>query len=209
MNVPFTSAQFWEVFAQYNSSVFPMQFLLFFAGCSALLLCSRTKDFSKTIGFALGSLWIWVGLVYHILVFTQINKAAYVFGAAFITQGVIFIVLTRRNQLRFVFDNSLTRRISFFFILFGLLLYPLIGCLLGKPLAHSITLGLPCPTTIFTFGLLGLQAAAIKKRFMIIPLIWSFIGLYAAVSMGVYQDVVMPIAALYTFFICNRRLIST
>jgi hypothetical protein len=204
MKLPFTTNQFMEVFEKYNTAVFPMQFLFLLAGCIMLFfVLKKGKKPNKIIGYMLGGIWVWMGIVYHIIFFSSINKAAFLFGAAFIVQGILFGVLTLRNKLIFDFKNSTSNWISLFVILFGLIFYPFIGYMLGNSLVHTISLGLPCPTTIFTFGLLGLQTRKIKKRFMIIPLVWSFIGFFAAILMGVYQDVIMPIAALYVFVACH------
>jgi hypothetical protein len=205
MKLPFTKDQFMDVFEKYNTAIFPMQIIFFLAACIMLFFVFRKSErLNKIIGYILGGIWIWMGIVYHILFFSSINKAAYMFGAAFIVQGILFCILAFRNKLSFEFKNSVTNRISLFIILFGLIFYPFIGYVLGNSLVRTISFGLPCPTTIFTFGLLGLQTGNIKKRFMIIPLVWSFIGFFAAVLLGVYQDVAMPIAALYVFVVCYR-----
>jgi hypothetical protein len=204
MKLPFTTNQFMEVFEKYNTAVFPMQFLFLLAGCIMLFfVLKKCEKPNKIIGYMLGGIWLWMGIVYHILFFSSINKAAYMFGAAFIVQGILFCVLAFRNRLMFDFKNTASNWISLFIILFGLIIYPLIGYLFGNSLVHTISFGLPCPTTIFTFGLLGLQSGNIKRRYMIIPLVWSFIGFFAAILMGVYQDVIMPIAALYVFVVCH------
>lgn len=46
----------------------------------------------------------------------------------------------------------------------------------------------PCPTTIFTFGLLLWAATPVPAYLIIIPLIWAFIGMSAAVNLQVPQD---------------------
>lgn len=202
MKFPFTTEQFFAIFEKYNTTIFPMQILIFFAGCFLLyLIYTKKKNPNKIIGYLLGCIWLWAGIVYHISFFTEINKAAYIFGSIFIIQGIIFITSTYHGKLLFEFTNTLEKQISLFFITFGLIIYPLIGFILEKSVVHTISLGLPCPTTIFTCGLLGLQLGNIKKYLLIIPAIWSFIGLFAAISMGVYQDFVMPVAALYVIII--------
>jgi hypothetical protein len=55
--------------------------------------------------------------------------------------------------------------------------------------------GVPCPTTIFTAGLLML-AAPPSWRLSIIPIMWSVIGGSAAFLLGVRADYVLPIAGL-------------
>jgi uncharacterized membrane protein HdeD (DUF308 family) len=205
MKLPFSKNQFMEVFEKYNTAVFPMQILFLLAGCIMLFFVfKKGEKQNKIIGYMLGGIWLWMGIVYHIIFFFSINKAAFLFGAAFIVQGILFCIFAYRNQLHFEFRKSASNWISLFIILFGLIFYPFIGYMLGNSFVHTISFGLPCPTTIFTFGLLGLQRGNLKRRYMIIPLVWSFIGFFAAILMGVYQDVIMPIAALYVFIACHR-----
>lgn len=200
MNLPFTREQFMNVFKTYNTAVFPMQVIIFLIGCSMLFLVfSKVAARNKIIGCMLGGIWIWTGVIYHIIFFTGINKAAYIFGTAFVLQGIIFAIIAYRDKLRFSFKNGAINKISLIFAIFGLILYPIIGYVTEKSLITLITMGLPCPTTIFTFGLLGFEINGIKKRHMAIALAWSFIGFIAAVLLGIYQDVVLPLASLYTF----------
>jgi hypothetical protein len=82
------------------------------------------------------------------------------------------------------------------FILYGLLIYPLLGYILGHRYPYSPTFGLPCPTTIFTFGLLLWTAPRIPKYLLALPLVWAFIGFTAAFQLGVLEDVMLPVAGL-------------
>jgi hypothetical protein len=88
MKVPFTSDQFFNVFENYNTKLFPIQLLILLLGLIALVLVHQKKS-SKNIliGSFLGLLWIWIGAVYHLTFFTTINKPAFVFGGLFILQG--------------------------------------------------------------------------------------------------------------------------
>lgn len=88
MKTPFTTEQFFLVFEHYNLKIFPAQLIIVILGIAALLLVhSKNRYKNKLIGCYLGLLWIWTGLVYHIVFFSGINKAAYVFGGIFIIQG--------------------------------------------------------------------------------------------------------------------------
>ncbi len=122
----------------------------------ALLLVIKRKSFSaKFIMLMLSFQWIWMGIVYHFLFFSTINKAAYGFGIVFIIQGLIFLIGGFfRRQFSFEVKNDLCGITGAFFILFALLIYPLISYYLGHIYPASPTFGLPCPTTIFTFGIL-------------------------------------------------------
>jgi hypothetical protein len=56
--------------------------------------------------------------------------------------------------------------------------------------------GLPCPTTILTFGILLLSDKKFSKYLLIIPSLWAIIGITAVMRLGVYQDSMMLIAAI-------------
>jgi hypothetical protein len=57
------------------------------------------------------------------------------------------------------------------------------------------TFGVPCPTTIFTVGLLMLATPRLW-RLSIIPVIWSVIGGSAAFLLGVSADYALPVAGI-------------
>src|SRR6476646_5210468 len=93
MKLPFTTEDFLKVFEKYNLAVWPMQYALYLIAIAAVILGVKTTSYSsKYISFILAVLWLWMGIVYHLLFFTLINKAAYGFGLIFIIQGVLFLV---------------------------------------------------------------------------------------------------------------------
>jgi len=123
MKTPFTIVQFFQVFENYNSSVFPFQLLIFLLGLISIILIHSKKEFKNYLiaGF-LAALWLWVGVVYHISFFTSVNNAAYIFGSLFIIQGIFFIIELLRGKLFFSFSGSKWEYIGYFFILFGLII---------------------------------------------------------------------------------------
>jgi hypothetical protein len=66
----------------------------------------------------------------------------------------------------------------------------------------------PCPTTIFTFGML-LLAARPKRLLLWLPLVWSVIGFFAAVKFGIREDVGLLIAGIVTAVILLRTRPAT
>jgi hypothetical protein len=201
MKTPFTTEQFFNVFEKYNIGVFPIQILFILAGMLALFILHSNYSFkNKFIGCFLGFLWLWIGLIYHIKFFTSINKPAFVFGAIFIVQGLLLLIITFSKKLDFVFIKSTKHYIAYFFIAFGLIIYPVIGFLAEGSIYRTISLGLPCPSTIFTFGFLMLANNKFPKYLLIIPSLWAIIGLSAAINFGVYQDFMILIAAITADF---------
>jgi len=102
MQIPFTAEQFLQVFKQYNETIWPSQIMLYiFALLAVLFSFIKGKHSQKIISTILSLMWIWMGIVYHILDFSSINKAAYIFGGAFILQGILFFIFISSKKLTF------------------------------------------------------------------------------------------------------------
>ena len=201
MKTPFTPDQFFSVFEAYNQTLFPAQILIFLLGAAAAfaLFSSGRLHKNRLIAGVLALTWCWTGAVYHLAFFTGINQAAYGFGILFLLQGAFFAWNgVYRENLRFGFTGTFREWTGVFFIFYGLVIYPLIHSLLHPIACQVISYGLPCPTIISTFGFLILCRPPFPKYLLIIPSLWALIGISAAISLGVYQDLIMPMAAVTT-----------
>jgi hypothetical protein len=138
-----------------------------------------------------------MGIVYHLLYFSNINPAAFLFGTLFIIQGFLFLyVIAFKKIILFRFNRNLHGMVGAFFVLFAILFYPLIGHAQGHVYPSSPTFGLPCPTTIFTFGILLWSEKRIPFYLIIIPVLWSIVGFTASFTMGVKEDIALLIAGM-------------
>ena len=200
MKLPFTTEEFLRVFERYNLAVWPMQYIFILMAVAAIILAVRKSAYSvKLITIFLSIFCLWMGAVYHISFFTSINKAAYVFGTIFILQGALFLFAgILKNQLSCQFKNNIYGIAGAILMVFALLIYPLIGNRLGHIYPFSPTFGLPCPTTIFTFGMLLWADRKIPVYLFIIPLLWSAIGFSASFSLGMKEDVSLLISGIIT-----------
>jgi hypothetical protein len=77
-----------------------------------------------------------------------------------------------------------------------LIIYPVIGYLIEPNLSRTVSVGLPSPTIILTFGFLLLCDKKFSKYLLIIPSLWAVIGISGIIKLGVYQDSIMLIAAI-------------
>jgi hypothetical protein len=207
MNLPFTSEQFFRVFEQYNETVFPAQVAIYIGAFIVFYLIFKPGKYSnKVISSILGLFWLWMGIVYHWLFFSSINPAARLFGALFVFQGFIFIIEgIVRGNLEFSTGKGTRSFLGIVLMIFGFIIYPVLGYFLGHSYPSFPTFGLPCPTTIFTIGTL-LLASRLPKYVVLIPLLWSGIGFLAAISLGVREDVSLLVAGLIgVFFILFNR----
>ena len=196
--IPFTVDQFLNVFEQYNVAVWPAQVFLYTIGIVAICLAlSRQKDFSRSISLILSLFWIWMGIVYHLSFFSAINKAARGFAALFVLQGILFFIAgVSKHQLTFRFSSNLYGIVGGVFLVYALIFYPAFGYWLGHRYPAAPTFGLPCPTTIFTFGILLWTIRRVPLYILAIPLAWSFIGGWAAISLGMIEDFGLLVAGL-------------
>jgi hypothetical protein len=111
------------------------------------------------------------------------------------------------NKLAFSFKPEAKVYFGVFFAIFGLIIYPVAGLFIHGTSAPVISLGLPCPTTIFTLGFFMLANSKFPKYLLIIPSLWAVIGLSAAINFGVYQDFMILIAASFAIYFVNKRTV--
>jgi hypothetical protein len=198
MRTPFTVEQFFDVFASYNVAVWPAPVVAYLLGLLAVVLAFRGKAPSgRIISGVLALFWFWMGLVYHLGHLRRINPAANLFGAFFILQGLLFLIDSYRGGLSFRPRQDPRSLAGAVIIIYSMLGYPLIGQAFGHFYPRAPMFGIaPCPTTIFTFGILLWTAKPVPCHLLAIPFLWSLIGTSAAVNLQVPQDYGLGIAGV-------------
>jgi len=198
MTLPFSRAEFFSVFARYNEIVWPAQAGLYVLAIAAVFLAlRRSVGASRGTYVLLAVLWLWMGIVYHAVFFTGINPAAMGFAVIFVAQSVFFAVLAmRETTIAFAPRKDLAGLAGGLLIGLGLVIYPMLSLAAGHRYPAQPTFGLPCPTTIFTLGLLLWARDRIPSAAFIIPLLWAAIGTFAAIQLGVTEDLSLAFSAL-------------
>lgn len=201
MQLPFSHADFLNVFKDYNQSIFPLQIVFYFVAFLCIyFLFTGNRNTTRIISIALAFFWLWMGIVYHIIFFSAINKAAYIFGGLFILQGIMFAGCGLiRKKISFEYNKNVFNHAGILLLLYALIIYPVLGYNLGHAYPYSPTFGLPCPTTIFTFGILLFTNKKIPWHLLIIPLLWSIIGFTAALTLTIYEDIGLFVAGVTGF----------
>ncbi len=198
VSLPFTTSQFLAVFARYNLSVYPAQILLMLGAVITIILTIVPIKRGGSIIFGiLGLLWLWMGGVYHCLYFSAINPLAYLFGALFILEAAILLYAgVAHGAGGFAWRRDGFSVAGLVCILYSLAVYPVIGTIAGHPYPELPTFGLPCPTTIFTFGILLLADRRVPWYLLVIPFVWACIGFFAALSLGITEDYGLLVAGV-------------
>ncbi len=212
MNIPFTVEQFFTVFKNYNEAIWPAQVMAYILGILVLVLVWRTGKISnRLIGGILAIFWIGMGIFYHIIHFSVINPAALIFGAVFILQGLLFLVLgTLLDKLSLRISAKPLPVIGACCVLYAMVIYPALGVFFGHVYPAAPMFGVaPCPTTIFTIGVLLWTTKPVPACLLIIPFLWSLIGMSAAIHLRVPQDyglVVAVVLGTVLLLIQNRKI---
>jgi hypothetical protein len=196
MQLPFTREQFFDLFAAYNAAVWPALVVLWVASAavSVLLLSSRRPP-DRWVSALLAAHWVWSAVTYHAVFFTRINPAAWLFAALFLVQAALFFqVGVVQGRLSFAPRRNTWAVVPWLLVAYSLL-YTAINAVQHLTWSRIPTFGVPCPTTIFTAGLLMLVKAG-SWRLSIVPVIWSGIGGSAAFLLGVRADYALPVAGM-------------
>jgi hypothetical protein len=196
MQLPFTKDQFFDLFAAYNSALWPALLALWTASVVvSLLLISPRRPTDRWVSALLAGHWAWSALAYHAAFFTRINPAAWIFAMFFLVQAALFVwVGIVQRRLSFAPTHNAWALMALLLIAYSLV-YPAINAVQHLTVSRIPTFGVPCPTAIFTAGFLML-AAPRSRLLAIIPVLWSLVGGSAAVLLDVRADYALPIAGI-------------
>ena len=209
MQLPFTREQFFDLFVAYNAALWPAAVALWVAsGVIVALRLSVRRPHDRWISALLAAHWVWSALAYHVAFFTRINPAAWLFAALFLGQAVLFFrVGVVQRRLTFAPWGNAWAPLAWGLIAYSLA-YPVINAIDHRSLLRIPTFGLPCPTTIFTAGLLMLMTPRPWSLSMV-PVVWSAIGGSAAYLLGVHADIALPVAGIaLAISWCGERRLS-
>jgi hypothetical protein len=209
--------EFFALVELYNARYWPVHIVTFLLGVGALILMfARTAHSDRFISAILASLWLWSGIVFLMVFFSDLTPTlfgfavpgfAYTSGALFIIQGILLLYFgVMRGSLAYGSRGGLYATIGFATVVYAMIVYPIIGYLTGHSLPGYPLFGsAPCPVTIFTVGMLTLTHRRMPQVILVIPLIWGLMGITAVVLFRVWADVGLLAAGVLTLLILRRN----
>jgi hypothetical protein len=208
MRVPFSHDQFLNVFANYNTALWPVVIVLWVATLAGSVQLVRGRARGPGLAALLTLHWAWSGLVYHGLYFSGINPAAPAFAVLFVIQAVAFAWTgVIRQRLAFAWSSTLRHALAGV-LLVSALAYPglALGTVADWPRAPLF--GVPCPTMLFTASCLLTAVPPVPRWLFVIPVLWSFVGGSAAWLLRVPPDLMLFVAgaALVAFAVAPHAL---
>lgn len=85
-------------------------------------------------------------------------------------------------------------------IVYAMVIYSVVGSLVGRGWPRLPMFGVaPCPTTIFTLGVLMLARQVAPLWLAAIPIAWALIGSSAAMLLGVWEDLGLLVSVVAFF----------
>jgi Family of unknown function (DUF6064) len=208
---PFSRDDFFSVFIRYNESMWPLPLLLVAAGLAFAVLTSSAPRRSHRLMAMLAALWAYAAIAYHLAFLTSLTPAGLVFAALFLAEAALLAwhgLRTRRLHLAVPLDRA-SRLAGAALVAYALIGYPAVAELVGQRYPAVPTFGLPCPTTIFTFGVLTWCVRPVPRSVLVVPLLWTLVAMSAAITFGIVEDFALPIAAVVTLIVLHRRTTHT
>lgn len=176
----FSPRAYWRLVELYNRDLWPAHALAVVAGALLLWSIARPGPRSARLCAALLALaWLWIAWGFHWQRYAQIHLAAPWFAVAFALQGVMLLGWGLRWGEAAEVGSPALRAPGWALAAAGVLAYPFVGLLFGRPLVQAEVAGLtPDPTALATSGVLLAVArgTALRSLLCAIPLAWMLVA---------------------------------
>ena len=210
---------FREIFIRYNRAFLPLIYLTYGLGLiSIAAVWFRLSAARIVVSVVLALMWLWSGIVFFFVYFGSMTPLFYTGGLLFIVQAVFFFMAGPggglKHPLRFgrLKLNAYTLMGGFAFV-YALVLYPLIGSISGYALSDGPWFGIaPCPLTIFTVGILLWTEGKVSRALLVIPLLWSAMGVIPVLRYGMMADIgeiLIGVAGVLLLIGRNRKIMRS
>jgi hypothetical protein len=193
----FEPETYYRLFELHNRDLWPAPIAALLVGLTLLALAWRGRRGEwppRTFTAMLALAWLWVAWGFHWRRYATINLAAGYFAAGFALQGLLLAAALRWPSL-IRRDAPTTDRAGIAMAIFGVLVQPLIGPILGRSWTQVELFGLaPDPTATVTMGLVLARAGS--PILLVIPLLWCLVTGATLWAMGAPDAWLMPVLGL-------------
>ena len=196
--------------ARSNAAVWPVH-VIWYAGAAGMIVLALWPGWSRrrasqVICLLTGAYLAWIGIAFFGVLNPQMHLA-WCWPAVFALVGLLFLVAGAvRGDLVIASRWDAASALGAAFIGYALLAYPAIGMLGGHQLSTLPVFGLaPCPTVIFTLGLLLWARPPVPTYLLPFLLAWCLGAATPDLSRGVVADVGMLVAGVCTAIVLLWR----
>ncbi len=200
METLFTPQQFQSMLHAYNLAIWPAPVVAYALGVAAIILAVNKPPFAdKVIAGILAGFWLWTGGMFYLTFFSEINPAAFLFGALFILQGVMLVIVgVGQPTVRFHVRRDIYGIMGACFALYAAVIYPFLGMFFGhRPFTPLFGIA-PCSAIMFTWSMLLWTEQLVPKRLLMIPGLLSLVSFVAVFHLGRPEAIMLPVSAVVT-----------
>ena len=171
----FSARTYQRLIESTNTDVWPLQMVTLMAGMGLLLWLGRphSQRRDRVVFVLLALAWAWVAWDFLHRRFATINWAADYAALLFALQAValLWVGVSRGGRVRRR-KLSPTDPVAILLIVLGVIVYPLLAPMLGRPWVQAEVFGVaPDPTVITTLGFL-LLAEPPRRLLIVVPVFW-------------------------------------
>lgn len=172
----FSPATYGRLLERFHRDVWPLQGGMLVLGVALILgAASQRAGAGRWVLAVLAAIWLWVGGAFHWQRYATINWAAEYLAAAFVLQAVLLLAGAASGRAGGAKPAARVAGLSL--AATGVLLYPLLQAVAGRPWPRTEVFGLmPEPTALATLGLLLALGLRHGVWLMAIPLLSLAVG---------------------------------
>lgn len=206
--VPYSREALLGLLERYNEAIWPAQLVALLAVLLLLLAVLRRWPAADRIAAGvLAAAWLWCGAVWQAQHYATLNWAGFAFAGLFGLQAVLLLwtgVLRGRLRLDFRGDDAGWTALALMLAAFAV--HPLAAWLAGAGgTALQVAGTAPTPTVILTLGVLLLAVPRVPVHLLVLPVLWSLIDGAAAWTLGLWADLLLPLAGLAAVAVAVQR----
>lgn len=189
---------FFTMLENYHAQVHPFPYVALVLGFVVMaLLLSAYRHRARVSLVIIAFLWAWNGLVLFTYEAAALAPMLYSLqGILFPVQAVLLAHFACAKDLQDVGMDEKTGLAGYSAMFIAIFLYPIIGNITGHTYPAAPVFPEPCPLTIFTFGYLLALHKYIRPGLLVIPFLWSLMGIVAVMRLGVVGDAIEVIAGV-------------
>lgn len=206
--IPFTAEIYYRLLDRIAGELALAAFAaLLLAVLTLALMAKPSPAAGRLIAGALAIMWAFCGAVFHWRYFSTLFWPAPLFALLFVLQAALLIWFGAvRGALRFGYGDGLRGQAGTGLALAGIVLFPAIAGLAGlyAPLAGLPGL-IPGATVLFTLGVLASTVDRPPRALYAIPVVWAALAAITGGFLGMWEQLVLPIAVAATLALPMSR----
>jgi hypothetical protein len=205
----FSPRAYWRMFELHNSQYWPLHLVMLAAGIGMVILVLRQhRDHGFWIALTLAALWIFVGWSFLWNRYMPINWAMAYVAPVFGGEALLLAIAAARGG-DILERSDVTARLGLLIAAVGLVAYPLLAPLFGRPWSQAEVFGIaPDPTAIATLGLMLSARGRWPSLLLPIPIAWLMLSGLTLRTMGEPQGVIALGAAGTAVALLGLRLVA-